>query len=56
MSTYYVTTVRDVEEQTVWQVEADSEEEAVEIYDEGEVVSVDYEPTGDTYPIEARKI
>lgn len=54
MSKYLVSTVRDVEQQTLYEVEADSEEEALDNFYEGEIINVDYDSTGDEYAIEAR--
>ena len=56
MSKYLVTTVRDMIRYTSYIVEADSQEEAKENYDEGELSDEWYEPSGDTYVEESEEI
>ena len=56
MSKYLVTTVRDMIRYTSYIVEADSQEEAEENYDEGELSDEWYESSGDTYVEESEEI
>lgn len=49
MSKYLVTTVRNMIRYTSYIVEANSQKEAKENYDEGELSDEWYEPSGDTY-------
>lgn len=46
MNKYLASTVCNIEQKTLYQVEADSKEEALENFDEGEIISIDYEPKG----------
>ena len=56
MSKYLVTTVRNMIRYTSYIVEADSQEEAEENYDEGELSDEWYESSGDTYVEESEEI
>ena len=56
MPKYLVTTVRDMIRYTSYIVEADSQEEAKENYDERELSDEWYEPSGDTYIEELEEI
>ena len=56
MSKYLVTTSKDVIRYTSYIVEADSQEEAEENYNEGELSDEWYEPSGDTYVEESEEI
>ena len=56
MSKYLVTTSKGVIRYITYIVEADSQEEAEENYDEGELSDEWYEPSGDTYVEESEEI
>lgn len=56
MSKYLVTTSRDVIRYISYIVEANSQEEAEENYDEGELSDEWYEPSGDTYVEESEEL
>ena len=49
MSKYRVIVSKDVIQYTTFVVDAESEEEAINNYDEGDIEDVDYEPSGDEY-------
>ena len=49
MSKYRVVVLKDVIQYKTFVVDAESEEEAINNYDEGEIEDVDYEPSGDEY-------
>ena len=56
MPKYLVTTSKDVIRYTSYIIEADSQEEAEENYDEGELSDEWYESSGDTYIEESKEI
>ena len=56
MSKYLVTTSRDVIRYISYIVEANSQEEAEENWEDGEITDEWYEPSGDTYVEESEKI
>ena len=56
MSKYLVTTSKDVIRYTSYIVEADSQEEAENNWEEGEYSDEWYEPSGDTYIEESEEI
>ena len=56
MSKYLVTTSKKVIRYISYIVEANSQEEAEENYDEGELSDEWYEPSGDTYVEELEEI
>ena len=56
MPKYLVTTSKDVIRYTSYIIEADSQEEAEENYDEGELSDEWYESSGDTYIEESEEI
>ena len=56
MSKYLVTTSKGVIRYITYIVEANSQEEAEENYDEGELSDEWYEPSGDTYVEESEEI
>lgn len=49
MSKYRVTVSQDVIQFTTFIVDAESEEEAINNYDEGEVEDIEYESSGDEH-------
>ena len=56
MSKYLVTTSRDVIRYISYIVEANSQEEAEENWEDGEITDEWYEPSGDTYVEESEEI
>lgn len=56
MPKYLVTTSKDVIRYTSYTVEADSQEEAEENWEEGEMADEWYESSGDTYVEESEEI
>lgn len=56
MSKYLVVTSKDVIRYISYIVEADSQEEAEENWEEGEMAEEWYEPSGDTYVDESEEI
>ena len=56
MSKYLVTVSKDVIRYTSYMIEADSQEEAEENWQEGEMADEWYESSGDTYVEESEEI
>ena len=56
MPKYLVVTSKDIIRYTSYTVEADSQEEAEENWEEGEMANEWYESSGDTYVEESEKI